>query len=711
MRNHAPVAYRRWQATLILTLFFVSVAGAAGVGWWYARESPPNQGPIVLIAIDGLPVSALSAYGASPGEMPAIAALAADAVVFDRAYAHSPETLPAHASILTGQLPPEHGVRDDAGFALTSEARTLAELLRGRGFGTGAAVSTFLLRRDTGIAQGFSFFDAELPEARDEGLPIVERDGGSTADAAERWLRAQDGHRFFLFLQVPALSADVAVGRLMQGLRDRRLYDKATVVLVGGRGDSGSGTSLEEATLTIPLIVKQPGREGAGRRVASPVQQIDLLPTVLGLVRAPVPSGLRGRSLQPALDDGDGRIPAQPIYSESLTAFFRFGGHPVFAMATDRHRLVRGVEHTLVQIGPADEPTVATDPTAALGNALDRLLEHTAVLAPSPLSATDEDRLARLGYLNGMRSSPRSVGSMSQQQQSALVEIHREAAKLVGEKKLFAAIRVLQGIVREHPTLASVHYQIGGLMARTGRVDDAMSAFRDADRLEPGSVAVPIALASAFLRAGRLSEAQEQADLAVTRTANAATRDETVAHEIAARVALERRDSDAATRHARAAQHTEPTLPLSQFVAGRLLYEEGRYEDAAASFAEAEQALRVEAASMADLHFYLGESLAQLDRYTEAEEHFREEIRAFPRSVHAYASLAMLYRAGNREPEIEGVLDELVDAVPTPEGYTAAARLWTIVGDESRASALRSDARTRFRGDPALTLLGRGGLR
>ena len=42
------------------------------------------------------------------------------------------------------------------------------------------------------------------------------------------------------------------------------------------------------------------------------------------------------------------------------------------------------------------------------------------------------------------------------------------------------------------------------------------------------------------------------------------------------------------------------------------------------------------------------------------------------------------------------------------EGYGVAARLWTILGDPSRAEALRSDARTRFRGDPSLALLGRG---
>ena len=46
-----------------------------------------------------------------------------------------------------------------------------------------------------------------------------------------------------------------------------------------------------------------------------------------------------------------------------------------------------------------------------------------------------------------------------------------------------------------------------------------------------------------------------------------------------------------------------------------------------------------------------------------------------------------------------------MDAAPTPEGYAIAARLWTILGERSRAEAVRADARTRFRGDPSLVLL------
>ena len=71
----------------------------------------------------------------------------------------------------------------------------------------------------------------------------------------------------------------------------------------------------------------------------------------------------------------------------------------------------------------------------------------------------------------------------------------------------------------------------------------------------------------------------------------------------------------------------------------------------------------------------------------------------------------MLYRASNRDAAAEDVLYELVSATPTPEGYAVAVRLWTILGERTRAEALRSDARTRFRGDPSLALLGRDARR
>jgi tetratricopeptide (TPR) repeat protein len=150
-------------------------------------------------------------------------------------------------------------------------------------------------------------------------------------------------------------------------------------------------------------------------------------------------------------------------------------------------------------------------------------------------------------------------------------------------------------------------------------------------------------------------------------------------------------------------------MPVDQFVEGRLHYDEARYEEAAAAFEDAVESVREHRRSLPDLHLYLGEALARLDRYDQAEAQFREELRNFPRNIQAYTSLAMLYRASNRDAAVEDVLNELVASTPTPEGYGVAARLWTILGDPSRAEALRSDARSRFRGDPSLALLGRSG--
>jgi len=280
---------------------------------------------------------------------------------------------------------------------------------------------------------------------------------------------------------------------------------------------------------------------------------------------------------------------------------------------------------------------------------------------------------------------------------------------LIGQKKYTAGIRALQAIARAQPSLVSIHFQIGVLLSRTGRIEEAILEFSKVRELRPDASLAARALADALLKTGKIDAAKEQAAIAVMLAEAEGPAEIFAAHEVAARVALAGSDDEAALQHAEAAHEADPTIPVQQFVQGRLLYDEGQYEKAAASLEEATAVLMANGRSLADLHLYLGESLARLDRYDEAESQFREELRDFPRSIQAYTSLAMLYRASNRDGAVEDVLNELVASTPTPEGYGVAVRLWTILGDPSRAEALRSDARTRFRGDPSLALLGRGG--
>jgi arylsulfatase A-like enzyme/Flp pilus assembly protein TadD len=699
-----PAARKRWQATLIVTVFILAVAGAAFTGWRFARESPPHLGPVVLITVDGLRADRLPAYGGSAGATPHIDALAARSIVFERAYTHSTQTLPAHAALLSGRLPFDNGVRDDGGFVLREDARTIAALLRNRGFNTGAAVSSFLLRRSTGLAQGFSFYDSAIPdEPLDEGV-LPQRDGLATFEAADQWIKSQTGQRYFLFLQVDARSADAVVGRLLEELKRTKRYNDSTIVLTADYGDPSSGTTLDDNSLHVPLIVKQPGEAGAGRRVPQPVQHIDLLPTLLDVVRAPMPSDLRGRSLRTILDKTSGFVADQPIYAELMAPFYRFEGQPIYALSSGTYRIVRGFgDHVDPLTADASSPDAAR--AKLLESTLDRLTPKKPD-APVHLAQADEDRLAAFGYLPGLREA--AVAALSPADQSALIESHGGAAALVAQKKFSAAVDVFRRLVAEHPDLSTLQYQLASLLARTGRVDEATKAFEAAAAARPDDAEIPIAEASTLLRAHREDDAAAQAERAVAiADAGMDAAMKAAAHEVAARVALARDDAAAATMHAAAAQTADPHLPLPQFVEARVAYDEQRYDDALAAFKEAAKIAEQAGTPLAELHLNLGNTYARLDRYAEAETQFQEELRDFPHNIATYASLAMLYRASNREQAVDHVIGDLIEAAPTPEGYSMAARLWTIVGDRARADALRSDARRRFRGDPSVALLGR----
>lgn len=456
MATHAPAARKRWHAIVIITLFILAVAGAAFTGWRFARESAPHQGPIVLITVDGLRADRLSAYGGPRGATPNIDNLAARGIVFERAYTHSPLTQPAHAALVTGQLPFDNGVRDDGGYVLKEQARTMAGLLRNRGFSTGAAVSSFLLRRTTGVAQGFSFYDAEIPDQPLEEGALPQRPGAATFDVADRWIKSQSGQRYFLFLQVDAASADLVVGRLVDELKQTKRYNDSTIVLTADHGDPSNGVTLDDTSLRVPLIVKQPGETGAGRRVPQPVQHVDLLPTLLDLVRAPMPSGLRGRSLRTILDKTSGFVPDQPIYAELLAPQLRFDGQPLFALSNASYRLVRGIGDEVQSLVP-DAPKPDTSRLEQMGATLDKLLQGRLVEPAALPAQADEDRLAAFGYLPGLRPTPLApIAPVAPFAQAEIASSHHHAAALVGEHRYSAAVDSLRAIATKHPELASV---------------------------------------------------------------------------------------------------------------------------------------------------------------------------------------------------------------------------------------------------------------
>ncbi len=155
-----------------------SVAGAA------------RGAPVVLISIDTLRSDHLPAYGYDKVQTPNIDALRHDAILFERAYSHVPLTLPSHASMLTGLLPFEHGVRDNLGYELDAAKHpTLASLLKAQGYATGAAVSAYVIRGQDRPRRILRLLRRRHPRAprerrRQPGAPARWRHRGPRAEMA-----------------------------------------------------------------------------------------------------------------------------------------------------------------------------------------------------------------------------------------------------------------------------------------------------------------------------------------------------------------------------------------------------------------------------------------------------------------------------------------------------------------------------------------------
>jgi choline-sulfatase len=683
---------RRFRYTFILCLIAVATALAAMGGWRYARASSPVSGPIILISIDSLRADHLPAYGYRGVRTPALDTLVADGVVFERAFSHSPQTLPAHASLLSGRLPFETGVRDGAGFTVRDSERLVAEILADRGYGTAGIVSSYTLRRETGIAQGFSFFDAARPAASPAALrPGLTRDGAESERIAERWLASARTDRAFLFLHLDEPHApyappprydnyssydgeiayvDEIVGRLIRYLKTHQLYDQTTIMVVadhgeglGDHGETGHGLLLYDEVLRVPLIAKPAAGEGAGRRVPDVVQLVDIVPTILDLAKAPIPDGLRGMSLKPLIG-GHGRFPKRIVYSESLFGRYRFGWSELTSVTDGRYRLIRGPREALyaLEADPADGRNLA-GLSGAEYNALKAALDQTSALAvPTPPAVVPPDDLARLAALGhvGTPRMPDLEVPPAGEVDAAMVEAYRTAMDNAVNRQWPQAIELLQAILREQPDAADLWIQLAEINQSAGRVDRAVEAYGRAAALRPDDPALRLGSALALMRMRRLDEARRQAAVAAELTRDAAVR---------ARASV-----------------------IPGFIDARLLYEQGRFDEALPLLEAAIAALKkADAAPIPFLQFYLGDSLTHLERPADAEHHLLEELEYFPQNVRARGALAVLYHDAGRAVEADQALTDLLQISPTPDTYDLAARLWTGFGNHGQAAAVRAE--------------------
>jgi arylsulfatase A-like enzyme/Tfp pilus assembly protein PilF len=674
---------RPFRYTFILALVALSTCLAAVGGWRYARASAPVSGPIILISIDSLRADRLPPYGYTRGRTPAIESLAADGIVFEHAYSHVPQTLPAHAALLTGRIPIETGVREGANAVIPASERLVAEMLRDRDFATGAVVSSFLLRAQTGISQGFEFFDADMPES--EGRQALHRDGTASVRVAERWLASVGTTRAFLFLHLdePRGTADVAerfsdlepydariaqadeaVGRLIRYLKTHQLYDQSTVLLVsdhgqglGQHGEQGHGLFVYDETVRVPLIIKPAAGQGAGRRVEVPVQHVDLVPTVLDLAKAPVPGNLHGRSLTPLFDDG-GTLSPVPIYIESVFGSTHFAWSELTSVVEEGYRYIRTPREELYELArdPGErENLVASKPDVAA-----RLRRTLSALSPrvatgvSREKPTPEDRAhyEALGYVGD--PSPHFMGPREPVDPKDRWEIAEQFRRAVDRSVAHdwnAAIETLREVVRQEPSMIDAWLRLGAIAARSERHDVAADAYKRVILHEPANLDARLSAALSLLRLKRHDEARQLAQ----RTAADSMDQPDIrsrAHEVLARIALARRNFDVARSEAALAEDADASRPVIAYVDGRIAFDERRYPEALERFETALAAVeKISGGALADLRVFTAEAMLRLERFSEAEDLFRAQLVDAPLSARARAGLAAAHAAAGREHE------------------------------------------------------------
>src|SRR4030095_6776380 len=117
----------RWTAGLLAGLAAALLCFSSACGRANGCGSAAGA-PVVLISIDTLRADHLPAYGYRGVATPHIDALARRSLLFEHAYTPCPLTLPAHPSLLSGRLPPAHGVRNNLGYVLSPEVPTLPRL-------------------------------------------------------------------------------------------------------------------------------------------------------------------------------------------------------------------------------------------------------------------------------------------------------------------------------------------------------------------------------------------------------------------------------------------------------------------------------------------------------------------------------------------------------------------------------------------------------
>ncbi|MEE8524702.1 MAG: sulfatase-like hydrolase/transferase [Thermoanaerobaculia bacterium] len=676
-----------------------------------------------MITLDTLRADRLGCYGYAEAETPHLDALAARGLRFEQAATVMPLTLPAHSSLMTGTYPAHHGVRDNGGFYLGDEARTLAEILHDAGYRTGGFVSAFVLDSRWGIAQGFEHFfdDFDLTEFDDAmGMDAIQRPGSVVVDQALGWLANEGPGPFFAWLHLydphtpyeapepyrsrfpatrsGAYDAEIAwtdsqVGRLLDALAAAGRLDDTLVVVAGDHGEMlgehgelTHGFFIYDAAMHIPLIVAGPGIPVA--EIADQVRIIDVLPTVLARLGLQAPDAVQGVDLLPLAAGERLHLVA---YSESWFPRYHYGWSELSSIQDGRYKLIKAPRRELYDLtaDPGEQVNLAdrrADLAARMEGTLDRLLATVSSAAasrgPQPVDDETAERLQALGYLGGSASAAvldddRKRGDPKDK--IGLYNLLKEATAASAAGDLDVAVATVRRALDEDPEIVEAYMLLGNFLRKDERHEAAMAAYRDALERDPDHREALYSLALAYKESGRLDDALA----GLERAAELDPRNGKVIWQTADVRMRQQRFEDAEAELLRALD-LDLDRPRFLLKLGECYVEMDRLDDARRRLEEALDSNP----ELATANFTLGLVHEQSGRVPEAIAAYRQEVEHNVEAYRAAFNLAKLLQQGGRPRQALEFFRRAVEIQPQfGTGHLYLAKALLDVGDLEGAAA------------------------
>jgi arylsulfatase A-like enzyme/Flp pilus assembly protein TadD len=506
-----------------------------------AAASRPN---LLLITVDTLRPDRLGCYGSRLVKTPAIDRLAAGGAVFDRAFAHTPLTLPSHTSILLGTTPLQHGVHDNGNFKVPDGLPTLATFLKERGYATGAFIGAFPLDARFGLDRGFDVYDESYGSGTGLDFQFVERKAEAVVGAALAWLDGRAGP-WFVWVHVfdphqpyepPAPYAarykddpyggevayvDASLAKLFAWLGDSRQAGSTVVVLTGDHGQSlgehgetTHGYFAYNSTLWIPLLVAGPGVKPG--RVEANVCHVDIFPTICDLLGLPKPSYLQGLSLLPAVRGRDlAALAARPIYFESLYAYYRRGWAPLRGFIEGPRKFIDlpipeiyDLQADFNETKNLAGPDVSRDQARLAG--LVKAGSSGASAARPELGASSREKLQSLGYVGGFQPPPAKTDFRPADDLKTLLPYNQKferAQDLYFRGQTEPSIALLRELVKERPDFDNPYLFLVTVYEKQGRLAEAEALLKAGVAANPRNYKLAIEHGIVLAEIGRSDQA------------------------------------------------------------------------------------------------------------------------------------------------------------------------------------------------------------